>query len=135
MLVLWQQLPLLHVVLFPLLVAAQLHTRLAAMLWDSWEFRSRQQRRRWQRGRIRTGRALFKGLSAQHGFLGLVLLMLLSMIWCCTAARGLDSLGMEHSLLVTAGLAYWKTRCPEGAAGCFLCATLAQKGAALSVTA
>jgi len=124
---LWQQLG--HVVsllLWPQAVAAALHGRLAAILWSSWAITSRQQRRRWEKGRLKGGP--YRGMPARQFLFSVVLWLLLSMAWCCSATRGLDSLGMEYSLLVTAGLALWKARCPRGTAGCFLGRARARAG-------
>lgn len=108
----------LMLVLWPTYLLLMLHSRLAAVCWEGWDFRSRQQRRQWARGRGRQY-AAFKGWSIRQWLLAGLLILLLLLAWCSCAAEAMDPKGLENSLLLTAGIAVLRMRHPGGAARIF----------------
>mgnify|MGYP001809930309 FL=1 len=114
----WVSLALI-LVAWPWVLLRALHLRLAALCWEGREFKSRQQQRLWNRGRARDLR-VFRGWRCRQWYLAAVLVLLLLLSWCSTAAHAMDTFGVEANLLVTAGIAVLKARHPGGAARVFL---------------
>jgi hypothetical protein len=105
-------------VLLPGVLLQGLHAGLAALCWQGWRFKSRQQKRHWARTKKKRFVA-HQGWSIRQWGRASVMLLLLLMAWCCCSAQAMDPRGLETSLLLTAGLAVLRMRHPGGAAPCF----------------
>jgi hypothetical protein len=104
----------------PQLVRLQARAALLQLFQQANRFRSRQQRRQWQRGR-QPQMGAFRGFSCRQALFSGVLMLFLSLCWAQSAAAGRDSLGLEAQLLLTtAGLAALNVRHLGGAARLFL---------------